>query len=311
MKPHLIALVFLLALPVAAGPPGDEALRKLLGRDDGTVVPLWPGDGVRPDDPATDLAETLQKKGDDKLRITGVTKPTLHLWPAPKPDGRAVIIFPGGGYNILAAQHEGTEVAEWLNSQGITAFVAKYRVPRRKGREPHAAALQDAQRAIRLVRTRAAEFGIDPGRIGVLGFSAGGNLAALTIHHAGKPAYEAIDAIDQASARPDFAVLIYPAYLAADRDGDGLHPSVAPLPHRSDYPPIFIATAADDRFTTGALRYYLHLNQRKAPGELHVYAKGGHGKGLRKDGYPFSTWALPCARWLADLEAGTIGPPRP
>ena len=155
---------------------GDKKLAALR-QPSAAVFPIWPGTGKRADDPSANIDETAPDKGDGKVAVTNVSSPTLHHWPAEKPDGRAVIIFPGGGYNMLAAEHEGTEIAHWLNTQGITAFVAKYRVPRRDGLEKHIVALQDAQRAIRLVRSRANEFGVDPNQVGVLGFSAGGNLA--------------------------------------------------------------------------------------------------------------------------------------
>lgn len=243
----------------------------------------------------------MPDKGDNILRIQNVTKPTLHLWKPTKQNGRAVIIFPGGGYGILAAQHEGSEIAEWLNKQGITAFLAKYRVPRRKDLPKHTVALQDAQRAIRLVRSRAKEFGISHDKIGVLGFSAGGHLSALTVHQADKPSYEASDEIDQVSARPDFAIPIYPAYLSVERNGLEIDPLVGTLSSRNDYPPIFTSIASDDPFTPGTLRYLISLQAAKVPYELHIYPRGGHGKGMREVGYPFSQWVLPCERWLKDL----------
>ena len=283
---------------------GDRALAAL--RDPPpTVIPIWPGNGKRDDDPASDLVEELPEKGDGIVRVRNVSRPTMHLWRPKSPDGRAVIVFPGGGYNGLAAQHEGTEIAEWLNGQGVTAFVTKYRVPRRKDMAKHAAALQDAQRTIRIVRSRADEFGIDRNKIGVLGFSAGGNLAALTVHQATAPSYDAIDVVDDASARPDFAVLVYPAYLALDDQDAQLDPSIQALASRGDYPPIYLAVAADDRFAPGSLHYLLHLHRAKVPGELHVYASGGHGKGLRATGGPFAQWTDSCERWLNDLKYAT------
>jgi acetyl esterase/lipase len=284
-------------LPPEKWSPADKRLASFQ-KTPVAVIPLWPGDGTRADDPAKNLVESMPDKNDNILRIQNVTKPTLHLWKPKNQNGRAVIIFPGGGYGILAAQHEGSEIAEWLNKQGITAFLTKYRVPRRKGLPKHTVALQDAQRAIRLVRSRAKEFGISPDKIGVLGFSAGGH---LTVHQADKPSYQASDEIDQVSARPDFAIPIYPAYLSIERNGSELDPMVGPLSSRSDYPPIFISIASDDPFTPGALRYLISLQAAKVPYELHIYPRGGHGKGLREVGYPFSQWVLPCERWLKDL----------
>lgn len=284
---------------------GDKALAALR-KPPPAIIPLWPDDGTRGDDPTRDLEEVLPQRPDGFVRVTSVSRPTLHFWPAERPDGRAVIIYPGGGYNGLATQHEGTEVAAWLNSLGITAFVAKYRVPRRKGLEKHAVALQDAQRAIRIVRTRAEEFGIEPDQLGVMGFSAGGNLAALSFHRAAHPSYEPIDDIDKAKLRPDFAMLVYPAYLTTDRTGPELDPIFTGLQHRKDYPPIFTAVAADDPFAPGSLYYQLHLHQQRVSSELHVYEKGGHGKGIQERGYPFSQWTRSCERWLTDLKRDTV-----
>ncbi|WP_182867715.1 alpha/beta hydrolase [Rhodopirellula sp. JC639] len=283
---------------------GDQKLAALR-QSPPDVISLWPGDGKCADDPANDLEEQLPQRPDGLVRITNVSRPTLHVWRPEQPDGRAVIIFPGGAYNALAAQHEGTDIARWLNSLGITAFVTKYRVPRRDGLDKHAVALQDAQRAIRLVRSRATDFDIDPNQIGVLGFSAGGNLAMLTVHQSDFQSYPPGDAMDKVDVAPNFAILIYPAYLTADGTTDGLDPLVKALPSRSDYPPVYLAVAADDRFAPDSLHYLLHLHQANVPGELHVYASGGHGKGLREIGGPFAQWTRSCARWLDDLKRGT------
>ncbi|QEF98109.1 Acetylxylan esterase precursor [Stieleria maiorica] len=283
---------------------GDEKLAALRTPPP-EVIALWPGDGKRKDDPAIELVEELPQRPDGLVRITNVSRPTMHVWRPEQPDGRAVIIFPGGAYNALAAQHEGTDIARWLNGLGITAFVTKYRVPRRKDLDKHAVALQDAQRAIRLVRSRAGEFDIDPDQIGVLGFSAGGNLATLTVHQSDFESYPPADPIDQVDVAPNFAILIYPAYLTADGTGNGLDPLVKPLKSRDDYPPVYLAVAADDRFAPDSLHYLLHLHQTNVPGELHVYASGGHGKGLREIGGPFAQWTRSCARWLEDLKRGT------
>ncbi len=266
-----------------------------------SVIPLWPGDGSRPDDPTPALTESMPERGDHILRIGEVSKPTLHLWPAANPNGKCVIIFPGGGYNILAAQHEGSEIAEWLNAQGITAAILKYRVPRRKGLPKHAVAMQDAQRAIRITRSRASEFGIARDQIGVLGFSAGGHLTMLAFHHAGAQTYEPIDHHDQVSARPDFLLPIYPAYLTEAREGPSIDPLLRMVPAAAHYPPLFTTVAADDPFATGALHYLLSLQRKQVRYEVHIFPGGGHGNGLRPKGYPFSEWTKPCERWLKDL----------
>tara|TARA_R110002049_G_scaffold72490_6_gene187417 strand:- start:112103 stop:114067 length:1965 start_codon:yes stop_codon:yes gene_type:complete len=283
---------------------GDRQLARLQQNSAG-VFPLWPGSGKRDDDPGAELDETIPDRGDEITRISNVTRPTIHHWPAENGDGRAVLVFPGGGYGILAAEHEGTEIAKWLNSQGVTAFVVKYRVPRRNGLEKHSVALQDAQRAIRLVRSRAAEFGLSPDKIGVLGFSAGGHLATLTAHHHDQDTYVPVDAADETSARPDFAILIYPAYLAKDNEDRELDSTIQPLASPSDYPRTYLAVAADDKFAPGSIHYLLHLHQMNVPGELHVYASGGHGKGLRESGGPFAQWTRDCQRWMDDLKHDT------
>ena len=283
------------ALSVAEMSPGDRVLSNLR-TPAATVWPLWPGSGRRESDPSKGLREEVPQSRDGLVRIRSVAQPTLHLWRSKAPDGRAVIVFPGGGYNGLAAQHEGTEIAEWLNRQGITAFVCKYRVPRREGLAKHHVALEDAQQAIRFVRRNAKMFGIRVDQIGVMGFSAGGHLSAMCIHHA-----DAVTAPDQISVRPDFALLIYPAYLTAERDTLEGAPELVPL--KSKWPPVFVTVAVDDPFALGAVSYTLRLRQEKASVELHMYERGGHGKGLQKRGYPFSQWTTPAERWLKDLAA--------
>lgn len=281
------------ALPAAEWTAGDRALAGL--RKPATpILRLWPGDGTREDDPARDLEETVPDSSDGRVRIGDVSRPTLHVWRPEKPDGRAVLIFPGGAYNKLAAQHEGTEIAQWLNDQGITAFLCKYRVPRREGRDKHTVALQDAQQAITMIRARAEEFGIESDQLGVIGFSAGGNLAALTVHQA-----------PNRRLKPDFALLIYPAYLNLEREGAELDPVLRTLRGRADYAPTFIAVAKDDPFAAGSLHYFRHLQLQRIATELHVYNAGGHGKGLDLRGYPFSAWTRAAERWLADLKHGT------
>ena len=274
---------------------GDRVLSKLR-TPAATVWSLWPDSGRRESDPGKELTEDVPQSRDGLVRIKSVAQPTLHLWRSKTPDGRAVIVFPGGGYNGLAAQHEGTEIAEWLNRQGITAFVCKYRVPRREGLAKHQVALEDAQQAIRFVRGNAKMFGIRADQIGVMGFSAGGHLSAMCIHHGG-----AANRSDEVSARPDFASLIYPAYLTTERDTLDGAPELIPL--KSNWPPVFVTVAVDDPFALGSISYTLRLRREKASVELHMYERGGHGKGLQERGYPFSQWTTPAERWLRDLAA--------
>jgi len=207
--------------------------------------------------------------------------------------GTAVIVCPGGGYSILAYDLEGTEICEWLNSIGVTGVLLKYRVPRRRDD-----ALKDAQRAIGIVRSRAAEWKIDPKRIGILGFSAGGHLSARASTNYRKRAYAPIDKHDEAGCRPDFSVLIYPAYLL-NKEGTL---DAATLPVDAETPTTFIAIAENDRFTPGALQYFLALKKAKVGSELHVFQFGGHGCGLRKTSENVTTWPEHCARWMRGLK---------
>ena len=266
------------------------------------TLDLWPGaaPGESATAPPPEKDMPPQKEAKAVRRIANVSKPTLthYAVPADRASGAAVVIAPGGGYNILAWDLEGEEVAAWLNSVGVTAFVLKYRVPRRPEDAKDAApkvALIDAQRAIRLVRSRAKEFGIDPAKVGMLGFSAGGNLTALTCNNSETPQYAAVDAADEVSSRPDFAVLIYPAYLVEPKTGQLLDS----VKVTAKTPPTFLAHAFDDPVTpVNSLAYALELKRVKVPCELHLYSAGGHGYGLRPAG-PVTTWPKRCEEWLA------------
>lgn len=233
------------------------------------------------------------------IRLTNVTKPTIAVYRPPKEKntGAAMVICPGGGFYILAMDKEGTEVAEWLNSIGVAGIVLKYRVPRRKDRPKRQAPLQDAQRAMSLVRSHAKEWDIDPERIGILGFSAGGELSAVTATHYGERAYEPIDETDKQSCRPDFAVLIYPGGLLNETK-DGLDPTIVV---NKETPPMFFAHAFDDRVSPlGSLYLMEALKRAEVPSELHIYASGGHGFGLRPEKTPCSTWPARCEAWMRD-----------
>ena len=266
-------------------------------------ITLWPG--VAPGDPA-DIGEEKDTSpaNEDRnspgyvSRIGHVSQPTITVYkPAKEKDtGAAVVVCPGGGYSILAMNLEGTEVCEWLNSIGVTGVLLKYRVPVRKDRERYAPALQDAQRAVGIVRHRAKEWGIDAGRIGILGFSAGGHLSATLLANNAARTYPEVDEADKESCRPDFAVLIYPAYLATD-DLAHLAPEVKVT---AATPPAFIAMTQDDPVhVEGALMYSLALKQAKVPFELHVYPKGGHGYGLRPSANQVSHWPARAEGWLS------------
>jgi len=260
------------------------------------TLTVWPGavPGEKGDVGEEKLQEPRREAKAIK-RLTNVTKPTITVY---RPDkekntGAAVLICPGGGYHILAWDLEGTEVAEWLNSIGVTGIVLKYRVPRRKDREKHDAPLQDAQRAMSLVRKHASDWGIDANRIGILGFSAGGHLSAPASTNYDKRHYDSFDEIDRISCRPDFAVLVYPAYLG---DSKGLLPEIRVT---SESPQTFFAHAGDDRISSeNSIAMYLALKKAKVPAELHVYASGGHGFGMRPSEHPASSWPKSCERWM-------------
>jgi acetyl esterase/lipase len=267
------------------------------------VLPLWPA--TAPGDKQPLGEEQDQTKPTDNLvggkrliRLGNVSRPTIAVYepPAVKRNGAAVIVCPGGGYQILAMDLEGTEVCEWLNSIGVTGVLLKYRVPKRAGLEKHEAALQDAQRAIGLVRSRAGEWGIDPQKIGVLGFSAGGHLAALASSQYDSRRYPEVDAADKTSCRPDFTVLIYPAYLTVKEQGDRI---AAEFNLTSNTPPTFLAMAEDDpvRVET-ALYYAAGLKKANVPFELHIYPTGGHGYGLRPAKDLVTTWPQRAAEWM-------------
>jgi acetyl esterase/lipase len=233
--------------------------------------------------------------------ITGVTNPTITIYraPADKANGTAMLICPGGGYWDLYWQLEGEEVAAWLNSVGITGVILKYRVPRRpdepKG-EPARRPLQDAQRAISLVRSRAGDWAIDPERIGIVGFSAGGHLAAATATSFEKRTYAPIDGIDKISCRPDFAIPVYSGYLKA-KDKNELA-ALARIP--TNAPPFFIVHGGDDIISEpeGSVFLYLALKRAGVPAELHIYAGAAHDFGVRKTEHPYSTWTDSCVHWL-------------
>jgi acetyl esterase/lipase len=265
------------------------------------VFSVWPAKPPGETQPIGEEKFLEQKPGEKPVkRLTNVSRPTITVFrPAKNKDtGAAVLICPGGGYNILAWDLEGEEVASWLNSIGVTGIVLKYRVPRRPDQpkdRPPLGPLQDAQRALSLVRAKADELSIDPKRLGILGFSAGGHLAAAASTNFDKRSYEPIDEIDKQSCRPDFGVLIYPAYLI-EKDGPKL---AADIRVRKECPPMFFVHAGDDRIKAeNSIAMYLGLKRAGVSAELHVYASGGHGFGLRQSPHPCATWPDRCAEWL-------------
>jgi acetyl esterase/lipase len=277
-----------------------------LGSAEGADAPaprtldLWPGT------PPGEVGKVGEEKSEEKdgiTRVYNVSKPTLTVFrPGPEKDtGASVVICPGGGYSILATSHEGDDVARWLNTIGVTGIVLKYRVPRRQGTPddfPPPQALMDAQRALGLVRSKAAELGIDPKRIGLLGFSAGGHLAAWASTNSEKRSYEPVDTADEVDCRPDFTVLIYPAYLLKGKGWTG--PDLADeIRADKQAPPAFLAHAGNDPVTVeSSVRYHLALRHAGVPSELHVYASGGHGFGMKPMDKPIAEWPRRLEEWM-------------
>jgi acetyl esterase/lipase len=266
------------------------------------TLPLWPkGAPGAPANPPAEVDTTTAKDGlvagKPVIRLGNVSSPTVTLYePAQNNTGAAVLVFPGGGYHIVSMDLEGTEVCDWLNSAGITCALVKYRVPDTGPYPKSAAALQDAQRAVGMVRSRAAEWHIDPNRIGVLGFSAGAHLAAALSTHFDRRLYDAVDAADSVSCRPDFAVIVYPGYLALpDKD----FAANADIPVTAQTPPSFIVQAEDDPVhVENAVVYFMALKNAKVAAELHIYAAGGHGYGLRRTALPITTWPASVVTWM-------------
>ena len=266
------------------------------------LIDLWPSEvpGEKGDVPAETLS-THKHRGEFIQKYNNVTKPTLTIY---KPNlaedtGASVVICPGGGYQILAWDLEGTEVAAWLNSIGVTGVVLKYRVPRRKDLIKHDAPLQDAQRSVSLVRYYAKEWGLDSKRIGILGFSAGGHLSAAALTNYENRHYKPVDEIDKVSCRPDFGVLIYPAYLVDDGTKSRLS---SELRITKNTPPVFLAHAADDQVPAeGSVRFWQELRRNGVSSELHVFPSGGHGYGLRSSNFPVTDWPRLCGDWLKSM----------
>jgi acetyl esterase/lipase len=281
-----------------------------------TQVAIWPGavpDAKPVPGPENYAAGTGGGIAGKKVyAVRNVTQPTMTVYsPQGKNTGAAVIVFPGGGFEILAIDLEGTEVCDWLTSKGITCVLLKYRVPslpydwhcdcRPNGLAKSTLSLEDAQRTMGLVRFHAAEWHIDPHKIGVLGFSAGGYLVAEISTSFERRLYAPVDAADKESCRPDFAVAVYPGHLRVGDKGYGLNPNV---PVTRQTPPTFLLQAEDDHVDDvhDSLAYYLALNNAGVPVEMHLYAHGGHAFGLRPTDEPITQWPHLVETWL-----GTIG----
>ena len=277
-------------------------------------IALWPGaaPGTRPSPDSESVGTASSVAGKPWYYISHVSRPTLTVYSPPGENlGAAVLVFPGGGYQILAIDLEGTEICDWLTSRGITCVLLKYRVPRsgpswvdhhRINPKP-APALQDAQRAMGIVRQHAAEWHIDPHKVGVLGFSAGGHLVAAISNDYQRRSYAPVDDADQLSCRPDFAVAVYPGHLWIPDDR-------IPLKFNSDIhvtvhtPPTMLIQAETDSVdnVNQSLVYYIALKDAGVPVEMHLYTNGGHAFGLRRTKDPITEWPQLMEKWL-----GTIG----
>lgn len=279
-------------------------------------MPIWPG--TPPDKVVYDGPEYSVKVDRKNELVAGkpwvseerVSVPTMTVYaPTGKNTGAAVVVFPGGGYQVLAMDLEGTEACDWLTSKGLTCILLKYRVPGseklpKSGAYPKTPqALEDAQRTIGLARFHAAEWHIDPHKIGVLGFSAGGHLVAATSVHFDKRVYPAVDAADRTSCRPDFAIAIYPGHLAVDKNSFALTSDIKMHLSKAT-PPTFILQNEDDEVdgVQQALSYFAGLKRAGAPVEMHLYAQGGHAFGLRRTELPATKWPQLVDVWLQTIK---------
>lgn len=291
----------MLRIMLTLGLAGLFALPSLAA--DPTVLPLWPGTapGEKGNIPEEKFEADKPNEKPPLKRLGNISKPTITvIRPAKDRDtGAAVVIAPGGGYTILAWEHEGTQVAEWLNNIGVTAVLLKYRVPRRPDQPkdaPPIGALQDAQRAIRLTRSKAAEWGIDPHRIGMLGFSAGGHLTAWTSTNPGTASYDPIDDTDKISARPDFAIMIYPGGILQKGSKTQLRPEITVT---KEMPPSFLVVSNNDVGSLDStVRLAQAITEAGVSAELHVFSGGGHGYGMKPTDKPYGAWPKRCEDWL-------------
>ena len=300
MKPWLLALSVLLAC--ANLHAQTNAWQPSSGH---TQLPIWPGTipDAQPVPGPEYVTNALSSTGSPWAAACNVARPTMTVYsPNGTNTGVAVVVFPGGGYTCLAIDLEGTEICDWLTSKGITAVLLKYRVPSRSS-GPYAEsplALEDAQRTLSLVRFHAAQYHIDPHKIGVIGFSAGGHMVAAISTHFDKRSYPPVDAADHESCRPDFAIACYPGHLWS---GDGkleLNPNVPVTTHT---PPTFLLQAENDPIDhiNNSLVYYIALKKAGVPVEMHLYAQGGHAFGLRPTKFPITVWPQLVETWLRTI----------
>jgi acetyl esterase/lipase len=291
-----IVIIMLLAAGsfAAAQNRGDTGLNN---RQDVLTLEIWPKSALA-SDASVETEKPEPDKGDGVIRLSNITAPTISMYkpkqlksPAP-----AVLICPGGAYSYLAINKEGTKIADWFNSLGVTAIILKYRVPNQRDN-----AFKDIQRAMRLSRYNAKEWNIDPNKTGVIGFSAGAHLCARLSGDFDNKSYESVDEKDTLSCRPDFSILLYPAYLVDLQNN--LNPEIKVT---SKNPHTFIEQTQDDPIgVENSLYYYAALRKAKVSTELHIFPTGGHGYGMEPGIYPASTWPQLCEKWLRQI--GIIG----
>jgi len=282
---------------------------------EGEEILLWPDDA--PGSAGLTLEETITERSSDPQRhdriFTNVLRSSLRVRRPGTSTGAAVIVAPGGGYQRVVIDKEGRDISEWLNSLGVTAFVLKYRLPGEGHANPADVPLQDGQRAIRVLRSQADALGIDPERIGIIGFSAGGHLAGSLAAYHSASVYEPVDAADRLSARPDFVILAYPAVGSEYVRPEVLerYPGLSAVISKYNlvagvsglWPPTFLFQAADDPSVPpeGSIRLFTELNAAGVPAEIHVFQSGGHGFGIKDAKGPVATWPMLCGEWLDSL----------
>lgn len=271
-------------------------------REPDQIIDIWPG--LAPGETTQDTGETLPRRPNENppaTRVTGITKPQIQIFepPAKKKTGTAVLIFPGGGYNYVVTDKEGSEVAAWLNELGITGIVVHYRTKRRTisdDRPLWFRSLQDGQRAVSLVRSRAKEWGLQPDQIGVIGFSAGGQTAALVATQYNNRAFDGKDDLNSVSCRPDFCMLLYPWRIADEKTGK----LIDAVTVTKDTPPTLLIHAHNDSATSlSSVYFYTAMKKHGRPCELHIFESGGHGYGMRPvPGSHIHTWVDRATDWL-------------
>lgn len=306
--PHAMGALAVVAVSIATAALGQSPPAAAWKPPAGAItLPLWPATppGTQDSVPGPEINATKPASrkvaGLSVQRLGNVSDPSLTFFPAAEGTNTSVaaLVFPGGAYKILAMDLEGTSACHWLNRIGVNCVLVKYRVPASGPYPKYSAALDDAQRAMGLVREHASRWHIDPAKVGVLGFSAGGNLAAQLSTHFNHRNYQVVDAADRLPCRPAFAMLIYPAYLTLPDKNYQPAPGIDVTPNS---PPTFLVQAENDPVhVENAVHYFLQLKAQKVPAELHVYAAGGHGFGLRQTTLPITHWPKLAAIWLRTI----------